>query len=447
MPFKSFDEISHEEYRTFLAARAEGRGLDKAGLVAGLSKHASERIIYGDVPRGIPAGTAIEIQRQYGFKPKDRSSTSNPLIEEPRPYFRIESDGLLYSKGVREGKILGVSESMHDVFASLEKISKTRNVHVVILGESGTGKELVAEGVHYGGPRRDRHYVNRNCAAIGKDVVESELFGHIKGAFTGASSDKTGIFRLGHEGTVFLDEITELPLNIQAKLLKAVENGHIVPVGHDDANPIEVDTRVIAATSKDIVDLAKRGDFRRDLLQRLAGYVIRLPSLRERGRAEIVFLADSFLKEYVETEGRPKILEPSSYDVLAEYYWPGNVRQLKTVITGAAISTDKREKIEADDIRDRLRVWDGLIDQSQQRMDLDVLMDKIASMSGVSLITIEAAAIAAFVRRAGAKGKAAESLQIARSTMARKVKEYQISDGHSYVVPDESGDPEPPQVL
>lgn len=212
--------------------------------------------------------------------------------------------------------------------AVLEQIQKIRSstVTVLITGESGTGKELIARAIHLESERRDRDFLPFNCAAVAKEIVESRLFGHRKGAFTGASQDQRGIIRAAEGGTIFLDEIGELPLDIQPKLLRFLQEGEIHALGDD--RPVRVDVRVLAATNRDLEAAVRKGQFREDLFHRLNVIRIHIPPLRDR-KEEILPLAESFLKTFCEQSGKQVTLSETVAERLLAYNWPGNIRQLK----------------------------------------------------------------------------------------------------------------------
>ncbi|MFZ1983254.1 MAG: sigma-54 dependent transcriptional regulator [Desulfatitalea sp.] len=229
--------------------------------------------------------------------------------------------------------IVGQSTPMRAVFNQIVKVAPT-DATVLIIGETGTGKELVAHGIHRHSPRRDKSFLAMNCAAIPEGLLESELFGHEKGAFTGAVSRKLGKMELAHEGTLFLDEIGDMPLETQAKVLRALEEKSIERLGGTQA--IRVNTRFIAATNKNLPDLVKKGAFRQDLFFRLNVFVIQLPPIRER-REDIPLLADHYLSGLAPS----KKLTSTSIQKLMAHDWPGNVRELQNAIQSAAVMANE----------------------------------------------------------------------------------------------------------
>ena len=230
--------------------------------------------------------------------------------------------------------VVAESALMQSVFETLRSVADL-DTTVLIHGETGVGKELLARSVHFSGARRDRPFVAVNCAAIPADLFESELFGSRKGAFTGASEHRRGHFQMAHGGTLLLDEIGEMPLHLQSKLLRAIEEKKVTSVGAD--RPVDVDVRFIATTNKDLQGEVERGAFRRDLFYRLSVMPVHVPPLRERPE-DIPLLASHFLKEAGRRLKRPvKGIAPESVQALVRYPWPGNVRELENVIERAVI--------------------------------------------------------------------------------------------------------------
>ena len=226
-------------------------------------------------------------------------------------------------------RIIGESPVIKSLFSAIEKVAPTRG-RVLITGESGTGKELVARAVHQLSDRRDNAFVMLNCAAIPADLIESELFGHERGAFTGAQARKKGLFELADGGTLFLDEIGDMSLSAQAKVLRALQSGEISRVGSERS--ISIDVRVLAATNKDLEEEVQQGRFRDDLYFRLNVVPIRSPALRERVE-DIPLLARAFFEEFTREYGHgPRTIAPETYDKLQTRSWPGNVRELRNVI-------------------------------------------------------------------------------------------------------------------
>jgi DNA-binding NtrC family response regulator len=231
----------------------------------------------------------------------------------------------------------GSTSIMRDVFKMISRVGRT-DVTVLVTGESGTGKELVARALHDESPRRNKPFVALNCSALPSELVESELFGHTRGAFTGAVKDRGGLFEAAHGGTLFLDEIGDLGALAQAKVLRALENGEVMRVG--DTRSTRVDVRVIAATNRPLDEMVEDGRFREDLLYRLKVISLALPPLRDR-RDDISLLATHFLQMFAERHGLPaRAISEDARAILQQYDWPGNVRELRNVIEGALVMCD-----------------------------------------------------------------------------------------------------------
>ncbi len=239
-----------------------------------------------------------------------------------------------------QNTIVGNSEATQKIYNLIEKATRT-NVTVSISGETGTGKELVAKAIHYNSTRAKQAFVAVNMAAIPKELIESELFGHEKGAFTGAGTRRIGKFEEAHGGTLFLDEIAEMDVSLQAKLLRALQEKEIVRIGSNKA--VKIDCRIIIATNKNLLEEVKRGNFRQDLYYRFYGLPIELPPLRERGN-DIILLAKTFIQNFCSENGMEnKILSAKASKKLLAYPFPGNVRELKSVIELAVTLADGDE--------------------------------------------------------------------------------------------------------
>ncbi len=250
----------------------------------------------------------------------------------------------------RYDRLVGRSEPMRRVFNVMDKVTPS-DLAVLIQGESGTGKELVAKMIHYNGPRADQRFLSENCAAISPALLESELFGHVKGAFTGATSDKIGLFEHASGGTLFLDEIGDLEFDLQAKLLRVLEAGSIRPVGSQQER--SVDVRILAASNKDLRVLRETGKFREDLYYRLAVVTIALPPLRDR-LDDLPHLVESLLAEYAASKGVPvSSLTPDAMQLLSQHKWPGNVRELRNMLERLSVFT-AGEVISAEDVSAQL---------------------------------------------------------------------------------------------
>jgi DNA-binding NtrC family response regulator len=242
-------------------------------------------------------------------------------------------------------EIIGMSEPMTGIFNTVEKVAPTR-ANVLIAGESGTGKGLLAELIHENSPRRGKPFISINCAAIPETLLESEMFGYKKGAFTGAMKDKLGLMVMAHEGTLFLDEIADMPLQLQSKLLNVLETGQVLPLG--DTKTTAVDIRIISASNKDIHNCIKQKEFREDLYYRLNVLEIKMPPLKER-REDIPILVNHFLNEFSGyAGGKAKGIGQTAMNALLSYNWPGNVRELRNVIERAVILSNGDKITSAD---------------------------------------------------------------------------------------------------
>jgi Nif-specific regulatory protein len=277
---------------------------------------------------------------------------------------------------------------------------------VLIRGESGVGKELVARAVHRASARADRPMLSVNCAAIPRDLMESQLFGHKKGAFTGADADHVGWFQQAHTGTLFLDEVGELTLEGQAKLLRILEGHPFLPVGA--TKEVNADVRVIAATNRDLSDFVREGRFREDLFYRLSVFELYIPPLRERG-GDIEHLVEHFLAHFRRQHGRPQMtLSPDSRAKLLSYQWPGNVRQLRNAIDSAVVMAEGNV-ILPDDL--------GLRDASAPAGQLETLRIDFWERKLI---------VEALARTGGKVPEAANLLGLGRATLYRKIEEYGI---------------------
>ena len=276
----------------------------------------------------------------YLEKPVDNDElllTVSRILEIRNLRRQVETLRTELSSRYRFSNIVGTSGRMSSVFQLMEKISRVDGT-VLLTGESGTGKELVARAIHFAGPRRDGPFVVVNCGAVPRDLIESEFFGHVKGAFTDARADKTGKFELAESGTIFLDEVAELSQEAQVKLLRALGEREITRVGGTKTVPVDV--RVVAATNKDLEEEVRKGNFREDLYFRLAVLSLRLPPLRDRSE-DIPLLAEHFVRKFAGELGKKvQGFTPGATARMKTYPWPGNVRELENVIYEALVMAD-----------------------------------------------------------------------------------------------------------
>ena len=332
-------------------------------------------------------------------------------------------------KKVSKSEIIGSAPSMQIVFRSIGKLANT-NATVLIQGESGTGKELVSKSLHKNSPRHDMPFIALNMADIPKELIESELFGHEKGAFTGAVEQRIGRFEQANGGTLFLDEIGDMPLETQTRLLRVLSNKEFFRVGGD--KPIKVDVRILAATHQSLESLVASGSFREDLYYRLNVIRVDVPPLRHR-KEDIGDLSSAFLKRHADSLlDEPKVLSPEALLALTQYDWPGNVRQLENIcywialmaptqnvkledLPGEIISSDQPSQTPGDDWQSGFSQWLSEIYQSKSENMLEIIeptLDKV-------MIDF------ALEKTGGKKQEAAKVLGLGRNTLTKKIKAQQ----------------------
>ncbi|MBL9007192.1 MAG: sigma-54-dependent Fis family transcriptional regulator [Myxococcales bacterium] len=316
--------------------------------------------------------------------------------------------------GAQPEHVLGDSQEMKQVFDLVSRVADA-DVSVLILGESGTGKELIARSLHQRSQRKDGPFVAINCSALPEALLESELFGHARGAFTDARSARRGLFQQAHEGTIFLDEIGDLPLSLQPRLLRALQERKVRPVGSDVE--IDVDVRVLAATNQDLEKAVESKSFRGDLFYRLNVVQLRLPPLRTRGN-DVLLLAQHFLQQTANRIGkRVESLNPKAAERLLAYSWPGNVRELQNCIE-RAVALAAFNQIGVDDLPDRIRDYrpSQILVPSDHPSEL-VTMDEIERRYILRVLDVVA----------GNKSLAAQILGFDRRTLYRKLERYGIT--------------------
>jgi len=312
--------------------------------------------------------------------------------------------------GWRFGKIIGKSRPMREVFEMIDKIAPAQST-VLITGDSGTGKELVAKAIHERSPRKDKPFVAINCSAIPENLLESELFGHMKGSFTGAISDKKGLFEEAQGGTLFLDEIGDLDMNLQAKLLRVLQERTIKPVGANREKPVDV--RVVTATHKNLIKAIDEELFREDLYYRLSVLPIHLPPLRQR-KEDIPLLAHYFLEKYsILNNSKSKSFSPQALGELMDYPWNGNVRELENVIERLSVLSNEPvvEKINLRPVlhTEESRNEDFFLKATEDWPSLEELNRRYTDM--------------VMTKTGGRKERAAQILGINRRTLYRREKE------------------------
>ena len=325
--------------------------------------------------------------------------------------------------------IIGQSRPMQEVFATIEKVAPSRAT-ALLLGESGTGKELVARAIHEASPRRDKNFIKINCAALPENLLESELFGHEKGAFTGATASRAGRFELADGGTLFLDEIGELPLSLQAKLLRVLQEHQFERLG--GTRTLEVDVRIIAATNVNLEDAVAHGTFRNDLYYRLNVLPFHLPPLRER-KSDIPILLNHFLRASIERNDKVVELSQEVLDVLMNYNWPGNVRELQNLIERLVILTDKSILYPSDLPKEMGNPLPQETTSTSSARIPDTLQDLNANVSRSShpalhsLEELERAEIkAALLRNGWVQARAARDLGLTQRQIGYRIKKFNL---------------------
>ena len=350
----------------------------------------------------------------YLIKPVSARQLHSILTRVMRPsVLRAEVDNLnenLQRTG-RFGHLVGLSEAMNQIYQQIARVAGT-SVTVFVTGESGTGKEVVARTVHDLSRRRGRPFLAVNCSAISPHLIESEIFGHEKGSFTGADRQHQGFFERAHGGTLFLDEITEMPPALQVKLLRVLETGTFMRVG--STTPQETDVRVIAASNRDPLQALDSGDLREDLFYRLNVFPIQLPPLRER-LDDLPLLVTHFLQEIGQREGSFKRASPAAMERLAHYRWPGNVRELRNVLQRAWVMTAGPE------ISDQWLPRDVLADHPVRPAGTGTVEITV----GTSLAAMERQLILATLEHFGhQKERTAAALGVSLKTLYNRLKEY-----------------------
>jgi len=317
-------------------------------------------------------------------------------------------------------QIIGQSPKMIAIYELMEKVAPTKT-NILITGDSGTGKELVAKAIHFNSPRRDKAFVTLNCGAIPENLLESELFGHMKGAFTGAMYNKRGLFEVADGGSIFLDEIGELPLSMQVKLLRIIQDKEFTRVGGTE--PIKVDVRIISASNKDLEEAVREKKFREDLYYRLNVIQIKLPLLRER-KEDIPLLAEHFFRKYVQELGKEvREISSDAVKLLVNYDYPGNVRELQNIIeraialeTGNILTPENLESY-MNEQQGVKSIDDTLFDIPAEGIDLEKIVEDLER----NLL------LKALQRAKGVKKKAAELLNINFRSIRYRLEKYGIN--------------------
>ena len=335
----------------------------------------------------------------------------------------LQKENVLLKQVVRDRyhfeNILGQSSKMLDLYKLLEKVAPTKT-NILITGESGTGKELVAKAIHYNSPRKEKPFVTLNCGAIPEALIESELFGHMKGAFTDAIATKKGLFEIADEGTIFLDEISELPLLMQVKLLRVLQDREFKRVGGTE--DIRVDVRITSATNRDLEEAVREKRFREDLYYRLNVIQIKLPPLRER-KEDIPLLAMHFFKKYSEELNKSILtISPESVRILLNYDYPGNVRELQNIIE-RAVALESSQELTGQNLssylNEQLPIKKGVVDLEIPNEGID--LEKIVADLEKTLL------MKALGKTKGIKKRAAELLHINFRSMRYRLEKYGLN--------------------
>ena len=415
--------LAREPFRVVLTdlRMPHGSGLDvlRASKAAGPDTPVILMTAYGSIDEAVQA--MKEGAHDFLQKPVD-SNHLLLLVERALEQARLRTENVLlreeWSRRYGFPRIVGESEAIRRAVAETQRVATT-DTTVLLLGESGTGKELFARAVHHLSPRRDRPLVAVNCAAIPETLIESELFGHERGSFTGATERRPGKFELASGGTVFLDEIGELPLAAQGKLLRAIEEKVVDRIG--GRAPVPVDVRIVAATNRDLRAASEAGEFRLDLYFRLAVFPVRVPPLRERGD-DVALLARHFAAQLGrELRKREATLSDEAVAALRAHSWPGNVRELENAIERACILADSPVLTPSDLGLGPPRPRDA-DDEGRAGPDLSGTLAEAAERAARA---VERRKIADALRaHEGNKTRAAEDLGVSYKTLLTKIKEY-----------------------
>lgn len=354
----------------------------------------------------------------YLLKPLDLSQL-RAVAEKASESLRLRQQNVELNRRLDERfgfeGVIGNSRQMHDVIDRLKRIAPT-DASVLIQGATGTGKELVAQAIHQNSPRKNKPFVALNCAALSENILESELFGHVRGAFTDASSDRIGKFEYANGGTLFLDEVGDMPLATQIKLLRVLESSEITRVGSNETIPVNV--RILSATNRNLEESIAAGTFRSDLYHRLKVVTIDLPRLADRSQ-DIPLLIEHFIKQFAKRHHKKvDSMSAAARRRLLAYDWPGNVRQLRNVIESMVV-VDYDGVLDVDDLPSELAAPSDVVE--------DVRGSNLAGLVGKPLSEIERLFIIETLQQTGGNREAAaEMLGIGQRTLYRKIKEYDL---------------------
>lgn len=391
-------------------------GIDILQQIKDSSPHTEVILITGHAS----AETAVKAMKEGAFDYITKPLNIDELriiIDKAMEKHRLVNENVYLKKQLRDkyefANIIGSSPAMQHVFSRMKRIIKTDST-VLILGESGTGKELVAKAVHFNGARREKPFIAVNCSAIPENLLESELFGHTKGSFTGAIRDKIGKFEAANHGTIFLDEIGTLPMHLQTKLLRVLQEEEVEKVGSN--KPIKLDARVISATNVDLEEEVKRGNFREDLYYRLNVIPITIPPLRERTEDILPLIRHFLEKNCLEMHRSVMSIDKEAFEALELYQWPGNVRELENVMERIVALTEG-DHITLHDLPPNINRAYSEREESSTRVTEDGV-DLVKTINEIERRMIgEALALAK-----GVKARAAVMLNLNRTTLVEKMK-------------------------
>ena len=369
---------------------------------------------YGNIPDGVQA---IKNGAFDYITKGDDNNKIIPLINRAAEKVDLAKRVRLLEKQLGEkhsfDTIIGKSKPLQQAIELAKKVAQT-DTTVLLTGETGTGKEVFAQAIHQASQRNKQGFVAINCSAFSKELLESEMFGHKAGAFTGAIKDQKGLFEEAHNGTIFLDELGEMPLDLQAKLLRVIETGELLKIG--ESKPTKINVRIIAATNRDLKNEIELGHFREDLFYRIAVFQIHLPALRER-IVDIELLAHHFLKIFsTKTNKKIKSIAPDCLEALKQHNWRGNIREVKNIIERSVILTDSDEL-----------TLENLPNDLQNLLSTDTLPPNSKQLSAFDLASAEKLHIQKVMNYTnGNKTRTAELLNIALTTLYRKLEEFKI---------------------
>jgi len=395
----------------------DGKGLEILELVKAAPQDVEVIVMTGNAT----VQTAVEAMKKGAYDYLLKPFQMEELVHTAQRVFHcrsLKAENRFMKEGRRiqflETGIVGDSARMREILETVAAVSSSR-ASVLIEGESGTGKELIAQAIHFNGNRAEKMFVPINCSAMPDNLIESELFGHAKGAFTGANEARQGLFSFAEGGTLFLDEIGDLSHAVQAKLLRVLEDGRVRRVG--DYKEVEVDVRIVAATNRDVSAMIHSGEFREDLYFRLAVIPIRVPPLRER-RKDIPILVEHFIKRISGGKAPETRFTAEAMDLFVQYDWPGNVRELKNILERLAIL--KRGKVIApEDLPAEFRAKEAVVAQADGEVQ-DYRMEKQKVLKEFHRRIVETA----LKKHGGNVSKASESVGLDRGNFQRIMRRY-----------------------